>query len=204
MRDAVHATGRDTPEYGWEELPGEGAFYAPKLEFHLTDAIGRTWQVGTIQTDTVLPDRLDASYVAEDGQRHRPVMLHRAILGSFERFIGILIEHYAGKFPLWLAPVQAMVATITGDADIYAGKVLAALKEAGLRAEADLRNEKINYKVREHSVGKVPVILAIGQKEVEARSVSMRRLGEEGQRVMPLGEAIAQLAGEARAPDLRS
>ena len=152
LRDAVAAAGRDTDEYGWEELPGEGAFYAPKLEFHLTDAIGRTWQVGTIQPDTVLPERLDATYIGEDGERHRPVMLHRAILGTFERFIGILIEHHAGKFPLWLAPVQAVVATIVSDADDYAREVRRqAAAPPGLRAEADLRNEKINYKVREHS-----------------------------------------------------
>ena len=148
MRDAVAATGRNTAEWGWEELPGEGAFYAPKLEFHLTDAIGRTWQVGTIQTDTVLPERLDASYIGEDGAKHRPVMLHRAILGSFERFIGILIEHYAGKLPVWLAPVQAVVATIVSDADDYAHEAVAQLKAAGIRVESDTRNEKINLKVR--------------------------------------------------------
>ncbi len=151
------AAGRDTEEYGWEELPGEGAFYAPKLEFHLTDAIGRTWQVGTMQTGPVLPERLDATYIGEDGEKHRPVMLHRAILGTFERFIGILIEHHAGKFPLWLAPVQAVVATIVSDADDYASEVVARLQAAGLRVEADLRNEKINYKVREHSLAKVPL-----------------------------------------------
>ena len=145
LRDAVAVTGRNTPAWGWEELPGEGAFYAPKLEFHLTDAIGRTWQVGTMQTDTVLPERLDATYIGEDGAKHRPVMLHRAILGSFERFIGILIEHYAGKLPTWLAPVQAVVATIVSDADDYATEATAQLKAAGIRVEADLRNEKINY-----------------------------------------------------------
>ncbi len=174
LRDAVAATGRDTPEYGWEELPGEGAFYAPKLEFHLTDAIGRTWQVGTIQTDTVLPERLDASYIGEDGNRHRPIMLHRAILGTFERFIGILIEHHAGRFPLWLSPVQAVVATIVSDADDYAHRVAAELRKAGIRVETDLRNEKINYKVREHSVAKVPVLLVVGKREAEgARSPSV-------------------------------
>ena len=168
MRDAVKAAGRDTAEYGWEELPGEGAFYAPKLEFHLTDAIGRTWQVGTIQTDTVLPERLDASYVGEDGERHRPVMLHRAILGTFERFIGILIEHHAGRFPLWLSPVQAVVATIVSDADDYANDGRRrSCKAAGIRAEADLRNEKINYKVREHSLAKVPLLLVVGKREAE-------------------------------------
>jgi threonyl-tRNA synthetase len=204
LRDAVAATGRNTPEFGWEELPGEGAFYAPKLEFHLTDAIGRTWQVGTIQTDTVLPERLDASYVGEDGERHRPIMLHRAILGSFERFIGILIEHHAGRFPLWLAPVQAVVTTIVSDADDYAREVEAALKAAGLRVETDLRNEKINYKVREHSVAKVPHLLVVGKREAEERTVAVRTLGGEGQRMMPLDAAIDWLRGEARAPDLRS
>jgi threonyl-tRNA synthetase len=203
LRDAVASTGRNTAEWGWEELPGEGAFYAPKLEFHLTDAIGRTWQVGTLQTDTVLPERLDASYVGEDGERHRPVMLHRAILGTFERFIGILIEHYAGKLPLWLAPVQAVVATIVSDADDYADEVLAKLTAAGLRAEADLRNEKINYKVREHSVAKVPHMLVVGKREAEEGTVALRTLGEQQQNVLSLDEAIAWLKGEATPPDLR-
>ena len=204
LRDAVKAAGRDTAEFGWEELPGEGAFYAPKLEFHLTDAIGRTWQVGTIQTDTVLPDRLDASYVAEDGQRHRPVMLHRAILGSFERFIGILIEHHAGRFPLWLAPVQAVVATIVSDADDYAREVAAKLSAAGLRVETDLRNEKINYKVREHSLAKVPNLLVVGKREAEEGTVALRPLGEGArQEVLGLDEAIARLVSEALPPDLR-
>ena len=203
LRDAVAATGRNTAEWGWEELPGEGAFYAPKLEFHLTDAIGRTWQVGTIQTDTVLPERLDASYVGEDGERHRPVMLHRAIIGTFERFIGILIEHFSGKLPLWLAPVQAVVATIVSDADDYASEVLARLEAAGLRAEADLRNEKINYKVREHSVAKVPHLLVVGKREAEEGTVALRTLGEQEQKVLPLDEAVALLAREAIPPDLR-
>ena len=204
LRDAVKASGRDTADYGWEELPGEGAFYAPKLEFHLTDAIGRTWQVGTIQTDTVLPERLDASYIGEDGARHRPVMLHRAILGTFERFIGILIEHHAGRFPLWLSPVQAVVATIVSDADDYAKTVVAKLKAAGLRAEADLRNEKINYKVREHSLAKVPLLLVVGKREAEEGTVAIRRLGsDEHQKVMALDEAIAMMASEAVPPDLR-
>ena len=204
LRDAVAASGRDTAEYGWEELPGEGAFYAPKLEFHLTDAIGRTWQVGTIQTDTVLPERLDASYVGEDGARHRPVMLHRAILGTFERFIGILIEHHAGKFPLWLSPVQAVVATIVSDADGYASEVLAKLKAAGIRAETDLRNEKINYKVREHSLAKVPLLLVVGKREAEEGTVAIRRLGsDEYQKVMSLADAVAMMASEAVPPDLR-
>lgn len=204
LRDAVAATGRNTPEWGWEELPGEGAFYAPKLEFHLTDAIGRTWQVGTIQTDTVLPERLDASYVGEDGERHRPVMLHRAILGSYERFIGILIEHHAGRFPAWLAPVQAVVATIVSDADAYARHAIGRLTAAGLRVEGDLRNEKINYKVREHSLAKVPHLLVVGKREAEEGTVALRTLGVEGQRVMPLDEAVAMLVGEATPPDLRA
>jgi threonyl-tRNA synthetase len=203
LRDAVAKAGLATDEYGWEELPGEGAFYAPKLEWHLTDAIGRTWQVGTIQSDRVLPERLDASYVAEDGARHRPVMLHRAIFGSYERFIGILIEHYAGRFPLWLAPVQAVVATIVSDADGYAAKTVAKLQAAGLRAEADVRNEKINYKVREHSLAKIPHLLVVGKREAEEGTVAIRTLGQEGQRVMPLGEAIAMLSADATPPDLR-
>ena len=204
MRDAVAATGRDTPAWGWEELPGEGAFYAPKLEFHLTDAIGRTWQVGTIQTDTVLPERLDAAYVGEDGEKHRPIMLHRAILGSYERFIGILIEHFAGKFPLWLAPVQAVVATIVSDADGYAEEVAAALAAAGIRVETDLRNEKINYKVREHSLAKVPYLLVLGKREADERTVAVRPLGTDArQEVIGLDELIERLKTEALAPDLR-
>ncbi len=202
LRDAVAATGRDTAEYGWEELPGEGAFYAPKLEFHLTDAIGRTWQVGTIQTDTVLPERLDASYVGEDGNRHRPIMLHRAILGTFERFIGILIEHHAGRFPLWLSPVQAVVATIVSDADDYARDVQAKLAKAGIRVETDLRNEKINYKVREHSLAKVPNLLVVGKREAEEGKVALRRLGSQAQEILTLDEAIAMLVTEATPPDL--
>jgi len=204
LRDAVAAAGRNTEEFGWEELPGEGAFYAPKLEFHLSDAIGRTWQVGTIQTDTVLPERLDASYIGEDGAKHRPVMLHRAIIGTFERFIGILIEHYAGKFPLWLAPVQAVVATIVSDADDYAAEVLTKLQAAGIRAEADRRNEKINYKVREHSLRKVPLLLVVGKREAEEGTVALRRLGsDEHQKMMGLDEVVAMIAGEAVPPDLR-
>ena len=204
LRDAVKAAGRDTEQYQWEELPGEGAFYAPKLEFHLTDAIGRTWQVGTIQTDTVLPERLDASYVGDDGERHRPVMLHRAILGTFERFIGILIEHHAGRFPLWLSPVQAVVATIVSDADGYADALVAKLKAAGIRAEADTRNEKINYKVREHSLAKVPLLLVVGKREAEEGSVAIRRLGsDDHQKVMSLDEAVAMISSEAVPPDLR-
>lgn len=203
LRDAVVRAGLATEEYGWEELPGEGAFYAPKLEWHLTDAIGRTWQVGTIQSDRVLPERLDASYVAEDGERHRPVMLHRAIFGSYERFIGILIEHFAGKLPVWLAPVQAVVATIVSDADDYAKDAVAKLKAAGIRVESDLRNEKINYKVREHSVAKVPHLLVVGKREAEEGTVAVRTLGEQHQKVMSLDEAIAMLKDEATEPDLR-
>ena len=205
LREAVAKAGRNTSEFGWEELPGEGAFYAPKLEFHLTDAIGRTWQVGTIQADTVLPERLDATYIGEDGQKHRPVMLHRAIIGTFERFIGILIEHYAGKFPLWLAPVQAVVATIVSDADGYALEVAAKLAAAGIRVETDLRNEKINYKVREHSLAKVPLLLVVGKRESDEKTVALRRLGsEERQLVMGLEEAVAMIRSEAIPPDLRS
>ena len=181
-------------------LPGEGGFYAPKLEFHLKDAIGRTWQCGTLQLDFVLPERLDASYVGEDGHRHRPVMLHRALLGSMERFVGVLIEHYAGHLPLWLAPLQAVVATITSDADGFAGQVQAALSAAGLRAETDLRNEKINYKVRDHSLAKVPVILVVGKKEAAEGTVAVRRLGGEKQEVLALTEAVNRLRAEAAVP----
>jgi len=203
LRDAVVAAGLATDEYGWEEMPGEGAFYAPKLEWHLTDAIGRTWQVGTIQSDRMLPERLDASYIGEDGAKHRPVMLHRAIFGSYERFIGILIEHFAGKLPVWLAPVQAVVATIVSEADGYAEEVRRQLAAAGIRAESDLRNEKINYKVREHSLQKVPHLLVVGKREAEEGTVAIRTLGEERQRVLPLAEAIALLKAEATPPDLR-
>jgi threonyl-tRNA synthetase len=204
LRDAVAAAGRNTEEFGWEELPGEGAFYAPKLEFHLSDAIGRTWQVGTIQTDTVLPERLDASYIGEDGAKHRPIMLHRAIIGTFERFIGILIEHHAGKFPLWLAPVQAVVTTIVSDADDYAREVAAKFSQRGIRVETDLRNEKINYKVREHSLKKVPLLLVVGKREAEEGTVAIRRLGsEERQLVITVDEAIAMIVEEAIAPDLK-
>lgn len=203
LRQAVIDAGMATEEYGWEELPGEGAFYAPKLEWHLTDAIGRTWQVGTIQSDRVLPERLDASYVGEDGDRHRPVMLHRAIFGSYERFIGILIEHFAGKMPLWLAPTQAVVATIVTDANPYAEKVVARLKAAGIRVEADLRNEKINYKVREHSVGKTPNILVVGMREAEEGKVALRRLGQKEQEFLTLDEVVNMLQKEALAPDLK-
>jgi len=195
LKAATEAMGLDV-----EFNPGEGAFYGPKLEFVLRDAIGRDWQCGTLQVDFVLPERLDAVYVGEDGNRHRPVMLHRAILGSFERFIGILIEHYAGRFPLWLAPVQAVVATITADADGFARELQARLAAAGLRSELDLRNEKINYKVREHSLAKVPALLVLGRKEAEERTVTIRRLGEKAQRTMPLDDAIGALAREAAPP----
>ncbi|WP_114392133.1 threonine--tRNA ligase [Oleisolibacter albus] len=195
LRDALRANG-----LAFEELPGEGAFYGPKVEFHLTDAIGRSWQCGTLQLDFVLPERLDASYVGQDGAKHRPVMLHRAILGSFERFIGMMIEHYAGKFPLWLAPVQVVVATIVSDADAYAETVAAACRKAGLRVEADTRNEKINLKVREHSLSKVPVMLVVGAREAEQGSVAIRRLGSQQQEVLALADAIAKLTAEAQPP----
>ncbi|MEN0653188.1 MULTISPECIES: threonine--tRNA ligase [Hyphobacterium] len=200
LRDATAAAGVEVILN-----PGEGAFYGPKLEFVLRDAIGRDWQCGTLQVDFVLPDRLDAEFTGEDGAKHRPVMLHRAILGSFERFIGILIENYAGKFPMWLAPTQIVVATITSEADGYALEVEKALKAAGLRARADLRNEKINYKVREHSLAKVPVIAVVGRKEAEEKTVALRFLGEEGrnQEVMALDAACAKLSGEATPPDLK-
>ena len=193
--EAVEATGLD-----YEPNPGEGAFYGPKLEFVLRDAIGRDWQCGTLQVDFVLPERLDAAYVGEDGKKHRPVMLHRAILGSFERFIGILVEHYAGRLPMWLAPVQAVVATITSDADAWAEEVRTALADAGVRAELDVRNEKINYKVREHSLAKVPAILVVGRREVENRSVALRSLGGKEQEVLALEEAVTRLADGCRSP----
>jgi len=197
LGDACNAAGHQ-----FEILEGEGAFYGPKLEFTLTDAIGRNWQCGTLQVDPNLPERLDATYIGADGEKHRPIMLHRATLGSFERFIGILIEEHAGKLPFWLAPRQVVVAAIVSDADDYCLEVVEALKAVGVRAEADLRNEKINYKVREHSVGKVPVILAIGKKEVEERTVSTRRLGEKQSKVQSLDEIVSQLSQEATPPDL--
>ncbi|MFP6773245.1 MAG: threonine--tRNA ligase [Alphaproteobacteria bacterium] len=180
--------------------PGEGAFYGPKLEFVLRDAIGRDWQCGTLQVDFNLPDRLEASYIGDDSARHQPVMLHRAILGSFERFIGVMIEHYAGRLPFWLSPVQVVLATITNDADDYANLVAARMKAAGLRVELDLRNEKIGYKVREHSLAKVPVIAAVGQREREDNTVALRRLGDKGQKVLSLDEAIAALSAEGAMP----
>ncbi len=203
LRQAVKDAGMATEESGWEELPGEGAFYAPKLEWHLTDAIGRTWQVGTIQSDRVLPERLDATYVGEDGEKHRPVMLHRAIFGSYERFIGILIEHFAGRVPAWLAPVQAVVATIVSDADPYAKEVEAKLAALGIRVETDFRNESINYKVREHSHAKVPYILVLGKREAEEGTVALRTLGEKQQQFLSLDEAVALLKDTTTAPDLK-
>ncbi len=198
LGNACRAAGHD-----YEIQEGEGAFYGPKLEFTLTDAIGREWQCGTLQVDPNLPERLDANYIGQDGAKHRPVMLHRAVLGSFERFIGILIENSAGKLPFWLAPRQVVVASIVSDADGYVQEVVDALKAAGIRAEADFRNEKINYKVREHSLGKVPVILAVGMKEVEERTVSVRRLGEKQTSMATLDEIVVTLKGEATPPDLK-
>jgi threonyl-tRNA synthetase len=197
LKEATEAAGLETTLN-----PGEGAFYGPKLEFVLTDAIGREWQCGTLQVDFVLPERLNASYVGEDGQKHRPVMLHRAILGSMERFIGILIEEHAGKMPLWLAPVQAVVATITNEADGYADEVGRVLTEAGIRTEVDKRSDKIGYKVREHSVAKTPLILAVGAREKEQRAVSLRRLGQQGQEILALEEATALFVKESQAPDM--
>ncbi len=200
LETALKETGLD-----YEVLPGEGAFYGPKLEFHLQDAIGRTWQCGTLQLDPQMPQRLGATYVAADGEKRSPLMLHRAILGTFERFIGILIEHYAGKFPLWLAPVQAVVATIVSEADDYAQHVAAKLEARGIRVETDLRNEKINYKVREHSLAKVPLLLVVGKREADEGTVALRRLGsEERQLVMSLDEAVEAIASEIVPPDLRA
>lgn len=195
LRRALDAAGLE-----YEDLPGEGAFYGPKVEFHLTDAIGRTWQCGTLQYDPNLPERLDIHYIGEDGAKHRPVMLHRAILGSLERFIGMMIEHYAGKFPMWLSPVQVSVCTITQEADAYARDVLAQLKRQGIRAELDVRNEKINLKVREHSLQKIPVLVVVGKREAEERTVALRRLGSKDQEVLALDVALTKLAEEARSP----
>jgi len=188
----------------YEVDPGEGAFYGPKLDFKLTDAIGREWQLGTLQADFVLPGRLEAEYIGEDGAKHTPVMLHRATLGSFERFLGVLIENYAGKFPLWLAPVQVVVASIVSDADGWVNEVTTRLRAKGIRVVADTRNEKINYKVREHSMAKVPVILAVGMQEVEDKSVSIRRLGDKGSKVLGIEDVIAELIKEATPPDQRT
>lgn len=198
LRNATEAAG-----YAFELNPGEGAFYGPKLEFVLTDAIGRDWQCGTLQVDFVLPERLDANYIGQDGGKHRPVMLHRAVLGSFERFIGILIESFEGKLPFWLAPRQVVVASIITDANDYCTDLVAQLNAAGVRAELDLRNEKINYKIREHSVGKVPVILACGAKEVAEGTVTVRRLGQKQTEVVPFADLLQSLKGDATPPDLR-
>ena len=188
--------------YKYTLNPGDGAFYGPKLDFKVKDAIGREWQLGTLQVDMNLPERFDVSYVGEDGEKHRPIMLHRALFGSLERFTGIMIEHYAGKFPFWLAPVQAVVATITDDGDEYAAEVVKALKKAGIRAEIDLRNEKISYKIREHSLKKVPVVLVIGKKEAADGTVTIRRLGQEKQETLALGDVIAKLTAEAAWPHI--
>jgi threonyl-tRNA synthetase len=199
LETALKTTGLE-----YEVLPGEGAFYGPKLEFHLKDAIGRTWQCGTLQLDPQMPQRLEASYVGEDGEKHPPLMLHRAILGTFERFLGILIEHHAGKFPLWLAPVQSVVATIVSDANGYAEEVAAQLRAAGLRVETDLRNEKINYKVREHSLAKVPYLLVVGKREAEEGTIAVRPLGTDArQDVLAVDAVLSRLRSEATPPDLR-
>ena len=198
LREALSAAG-----LAWDELPGEGAFYGPKIEYHLRDSIGRTWQCATLQLDFVLPERLDATYICEDCDKHRPVMLHRAVLGTLERFIGIMIESYAGKLPLWLSPEQVIVCPITTEADDYAHQVAATLSAQGVRVRAYTRNEKINYKVREHSVAKVPVILAVGMREAEGRTVSMRRLGSNDQTVQALDEVVEAIKAEATPPDLR-
>ncbi len=195
LKEATEAAG-----LSWTLNPGEGAFYGPKLEFVLRDAIGRDWQCGTMQVDFVLPERLDANYIGEDGEKHRPVMLHRAILGSFERFIGILIENYAGRMPLWLAPVQVVITTITSDADEYAQEVMGALVKAGFRAELDIQNEKINYKIRKHSHAKVPAILVVGKREAEEGTVALRRLGGKDQEILAIKDAIDILAAEAKGP----
>jgi threonyl-tRNA synthetase len=198
LMEALKASGRP-----WTLNKGEGAFYGPKLEYVLRDAIGRDWQCGTVQVDLNLPGRLGAFYIDEHSNKVTPVMLHRAMFGSLERFTGILIEHFAGHLPLWLNPLQVVVATITDDANAYAQDVIAAARRAGLRVEGDLRNEKINYKVREHSLAKVPVMLVVGRKEAAERTVSIRRLGKEGQQVMPLDTALAMLADEAVPPDVK-
>ena len=197
LMQALEASGRP-----WTLNKGEGAFYGPKLEYVLRDAIGRDWQCGTVQVDLNMPGRLGAFYIDEHSNKITPVMLHRAMFGSLERFTGIMIEHYAGHLPLWLSPLQAVIATITSDADDYAREAIAAAQRSGLRVEGDLRNEKINYKVREHSLAKVPVLLVVGRKEAAERTVSIRRLGREGQQVMPLDAALAALAQEAVPPDV--
>jgi threonyl-tRNA synthetase len=197
LKEALEASGRP-----WTLNKGEGAFYGPKLEYVLRDAIGRDWQCGTVQVDLNMPGRLGAFYIDEHSNKITPVMLHRAMFGSLERFTGIMIEHYAGHLPLWLSPLQAVIATITSDADDYAREAIAAAQRLGLRVEGDLRNEKINYKVREHSLAKVPALLVVGKKEAAERTVSIRRLGSERQQTMPLDEALAALAAEAVPPDV--
>ena len=199
LQEAAEAAGESV-----ELLPNEGAFYGPKLEFHLKDAIGRTWQCGTLQLDFVLPERLDAEYTGEDGAKHKPVMLHRAILGTFERFLGILIENYAGNMPIWLAPVQVVVANITSDSENYAKEVCESFKQAGIRAEIDVRNEKINYKIREHSLQKVPIIAVVGGREAEERKVAVRRFGSQDQTILALDDALSQFKKEVLPPDLQS
>ena len=195
LRQALVKTGLD-----FVEEEGEGAFYGPKIDYQIRDAIGRTWQCGTLQLDFNLPERLDASYIGQDGEKHRPVMLHRAVLGSLERFIGVMIESYAGKLPLWLAPTQVVVSPIVSEFDGYATEVYEALKAAGLRVELDIRNEKINYKVREHSVAKVPAIFVVGAREAEDKTVAIRRLGSKEQSVVSYEQAIADLKAEAQPP----
>jgi threonyl-tRNA synthetase len=196
--EAALIAGLESSGLDYTHNPGEGAFYGPKLEFVLMDAIGRDWQCGTHQVDLNMPERLGATYIGEDGQKHTPVMLHRAIFGSLERFIAILLEHHAGNLPLWLAPTQAKVLTITSDADDYALDVVSQLRDAGINADADLRNEKISYKVREHSVAKVPILMAVGQREVDEETVAIRRLGSKKQKVVSIVDAIAELADEIR------
>jgi threonyl-tRNA synthetase len=195
LGDAANAAG-----INYQLNPGEGAFYGPKLEFTLKDALSRQWQCGTLQLDSVLPERLDATYIGEDGKKHRPIMLHRAVLGSLERFIGVLIEHYAGKLPLWLTPLQVVVATITGDADDYARSVAQKLHEKGIRVELDLRNEKISYKVREHSLQKIPFIFVVGKNEALEQTIALRRLGGDSQENLSLNEAILKICDEVRPP----
>lgn len=195
LREALIQTGLE-----FREDPGEGAFYGPKIDYQVRDAIGRTWQCGTLQLDFNLPERLDANYIGEDGNKHRPVMLHRAILGSLERFIGVMIESYAGKLPLWLAPTQCVIATIVTDAEPYAEELQKQMQELGLRTELDLRNEKISYKIREHSVQKVPYIFVIGKREAEEKTVAIRQLAGKDQEVVSAEEALKRLAEEAKPP----
>jgi threonyl-tRNA synthetase len=197
MHAALKAAGL---EYDLNE--GDGAFYGPKIEFYLRDAIGREWQCGTLQCDFILPERLDCSYIGEDGQKHRPVMLHRATLGTFHRFMGILVEHYAGKFPFWMAPIQVVVCTITDDANAYGEEVYKKLVDAGLRVQIDTRNEKINAKIRDHSLQKIPALFVVGKKEAEGQTVAIRRLDGQAQEVISLSEALERLVKEATPPDI--